>query len=115
MNWFDIEILDPSKLPQDVSGVFAAFIIFGIVSIFLIFIFKISKYYLENVKANKNQNTTPDPAIFDKLVEVYEKLNDISEKYAGRFATKEELSQLEEKLNETREDLSNVKGQMGIK
>jgi len=96
-----------SSLPASVSGIFATVIILGMVFIFFWFLSSIIKDYLK--EKNGRSNGANSPEFFNKVVEIYDKIGELGEK----FVSKKDFNNLEEKVNQTRESLSEFKGKLG--
>jgi hypothetical protein len=61
-------------------------------------------------RRNGGSGRSNSPEFFNKIVEIHGKIGELGEK----FASKEDLNNLEEKVNQTRESLSELKGNLGI-
>jgi len=119
-----------SGLPASVSGIFATVIILGMVFIFFWFLSGIIKDYLKEKKGRSNDANSPE--FFNKVVEIYDKIGELGEKFVSKkdlnkiieiydkigelgekFVSKKDFNNLEEKVNQTRESLSEFKGKLG--
>lgn len=118
-------------LPPEISTIFTLVVIFGLVWIFFRFIFKFWKYYQEVMRPRqeerqrqiairaaeeekaKHEETKKDDS-YDRILDLHEKLGNLTSDYAGKYATREELKDVRDKVDKTREDVSNMKGQLGI-
>lgn len=122
---------DASQLPQEVSFTFAVIIIFGLVSIFLLFILSCFKYYWETMRpiaqAEKRQaeldaldrkgdkqDETGKNELFQMILDTHNRIGEMATDYAGKYATKSEFKELRDKLDRALEDLSKVKGRVGL-
>ena len=68
----------------------------------------------EEQKEKQKEEKELNNKMFDRIVDVYNKINEISEAHSSKFVTREEVERLESKIDQTREEISNIKGQMGI-
>ena len=122
---------DSSQLPQEVSLVFSIIIIFGLVFIFMGFIIKIFKYYFETMRpvmnAEKNkaeieaakrqqedQGNVDNRELVRMIVGIQEKMGDMTTDYAGKYTTKEECKEQTRRIDNALEDISAIKGRIGM-
>ena len=64
---------------------------------------------------NKIDRRKEGQETMNMIIDLHDKIGKINSDYAGRFATRNDLKIVEDKVSEAKEDISNIKGQLGIK
>jgi len=75
----------------------------------------IAKTKKETYNDDKVDRRKEGKETFDMILDVYEKMDKISREYAGKYANKEEVKELRDRINEVKEDLANLRGQLSTR
>jgi hypothetical protein len=127
-----INFIASGSMPPYISSVFAAFIILGILFIFLSFIYKGWKTYHEFNMLNRRQEQPEEDTsskkedTVDIALKIYEKVVDLTNNYAGKFVTpedldrlrielKKEIKQINDRLKLVENTTTKIKDELGIK
>ena len=119
------------SLSKETHLVFSLIVIFGLVFLFSSFLLKIIKYYFEtlrpifnaekiksetntNEKEHNRQMEVDNNELFKMILELYEKIGNMTTDYAGKYTTKAEFCEFREKLENLKDDISKIKGRIGI-
>ena len=111
--------------------IFSLVVIFGLFFLFLSFVLKIIKYYFEtlrpifnaekikletnnNEKDHNHQMEIDNNELFKMILELYEKIGNMTTDYAGKYTTKAEFCEFRKKLENLKDDISKIKGRLGI-
>lgn len=91
-----------------VNGLFLLAVIICLLWLFFIFLFKMFKYYWENIRSEKKQEYEGKDS-FQMIVELHDKIGTITAEYAGKYATRDEIRSLSNKIENIKEDVLKIK------